>query len=320
MDMGNIAVTETLKRETSANIIQSHGLSSFCDYLKANKCKNIIVMTGAGISTSAGIPDFRTKGTGLYDNLQKYNLPYPEAIFDIQYFKRKPEPFYTLAKELYPGSFEPTPSHRFIKLLEDKQLLLRNYTQNIDMLERLAGISDDLLVEAHGTFHTAKCVGPKSDEDEDVDIPILGCGKTFEDKDIKQKILDGQVPECPDCKGLVKPDIVFFGEQLPERFHSMIHKDFKQCDALIVIGTSLSVAPFSGLIHLVKDNVPRLLINREVCGTQDFMGRGFDFECEERIRDALFLGTCDEGVLQFQEEMGWQDDDLSQLLQKTKIS
>ena len=67
-------------------------------YIKAGKAKNIITMAGAGISTSAGIPDFRTPGSGLYDNLQKYNLPDPQAIFDIGFFRSNPEPFFQLAK------------------------------------------------------------------------------------------------------------------------------------------------------------------------------------------------------------------------------
>lgn len=69
---------------------------------------------------AAGIPDFRSPGSGLYHNLQKYNLPEPQAIFDIGYFKENPEPFFMLAKELLPGSFKPTISHYFIKLLKEK--------------------------------------------------------------------------------------------------------------------------------------------------------------------------------------------------------
>jgi len=99
------------------------------------KVHNIIILTGAGISTSAGIPDFRSPKTGLYANLQKYNLPYPEAIFDINYFKQNPKPFFELAKELFTGNYQPTSTHRFIRLLEEEGKLLRNYTQNIDGLE-----------------------------------------------------------------------------------------------------------------------------------------------------------------------------------------
>ncbi|KAF3848061.1 hypothetical protein F7725_021089 [Dissostichus mawsoni] len=91
-------------------------------------------MVGAGISTSAGIPDFRSPGTGLYANLQKYNLPYPEAIFQIDYFKKHPEPFFALARELYPGQFKPTICHYFMKLLKDKGHLRRCYSQADPML------------------------------------------------------------------------------------------------------------------------------------------------------------------------------------------
>lgn len=107
--------------------------------------------------SAAGIPDFRSPGSGLYHNLQKYNLPDPQAIFELDFFSKNPKPFFELAKELYPGSFKPTPCHYFIKLLEEKGLLLRHYTQNIDTLERVAGISDKKLVEAHGTFYTGHC-------------------------------------------------------------------------------------------------------------------------------------------------------------------
>lgn len=78
----------------------------------------------------------RTPGTGLYDNLQHYNIPDPTAIFDISYFSRQPKPFYALARSLYPGQYQPNAAHHFVRLLQDKNVLLRNYTQNIDGLER----------------------------------------------------------------------------------------------------------------------------------------------------------------------------------------
>ena len=103
------------------------------------------MLTGAGISTSAGIPDFRTPGTGLYDNVQsyldKYNLPSAQKLFSYELFLKDPEPFYALARELkYPNeNVRGTVAHRFIKLLSDKGVLLRNYTQNIDMLQSQTG-------------------------------------------------------------------------------------------------------------------------------------------------------------------------------------
>lgn len=108
--------------------------------------------------SAAGIPDFRSPGSGLYDNLQKYNLPHPQAIFELDFFYDNPKPFFTLAKELYPGTFKPTVCHYFIRLLNEKGMLLRHYTQNIDTLEHVAGIPSEKLVEAHGTFHTGHCL------------------------------------------------------------------------------------------------------------------------------------------------------------------
>ena len=78
----------------------------------------------------------RTPGTGLYDNLQQYKIADPTAIFDISFFVHNPKPFFTLARELYPGRYQPNAVHPFVKLLQDRGVLLRNYTQNIDGLER----------------------------------------------------------------------------------------------------------------------------------------------------------------------------------------
>lgn len=146
--------------------------------VKLGRCKNVVVVAGAGISTASGIPDFRsdhlgavlalhehfyrshiifvsfflcvskspdagvvplfsrTPGTGLYANLERYNIPYPEAVFNIDYFSNNPQPFFSLAKALYPGSHRPNYIHYFIRMLHHKGLLLRMYTQNIDGLEK----------------------------------------------------------------------------------------------------------------------------------------------------------------------------------------
>eukprot|EP01097_Dermamoeba_algensis_P007550 TRINITY_DN478_c0_g1_i6.p1 TRINITY_DN478_c0_g1~~TRINITY_DN478_c0_g1_i6.p1 ORF type:complete len:176 (-),score=31.52 TRINITY_DN478_c0_g1_i6:563-1090(-) len=168
-------------------------------------------MTGAGISVAAGIPDFRTPGTGLYDNLQKYNLPEPTAVFDIEFFRENPKPFFLLAKELYPGNFKPTKTHYFIRLLHEKGLLLRNFTQNIDTLERLAGVPGDALVEAHGSFSDAHCID---------------CQKEHSFEFVKEIVFSDKIARCTSCGGLVKPDIVFFGESLPNRFYDKLQEDF----------------------------------------------------------------------------------------------
>ncbi|KAJ3333112.1 NAD-dependent protein deacetylase sirtuin-2 [Blyttiomyces sp. JEL0837] len=312
------------------NILPDSSIESFAKYIKDNECKRIVVMTGAGISTSAGIPDFRTPGTGLYSNLAKYNLPYPQAVFDISYFRFTPQPFFTLAKELYPGSFKPTLCHYFLRLLAEEEMLLRCYTQNIDTLERVAGMPDSYLVEAHGSFASASCVGrhtrvepkpPSTDssveddsEDEMVEALRTGavtvippCGRKYSQEWVRRRIFAGEIPECEQCTGIVKPDITFFGEGLPTRFHTLHPIDLRQAEALIVIGTSLQVQPFASLISRLPEKVPRLLINREVAGV-GYSG-GFDFtgEVQEYRRDAVYLGNCDDGCLKLAELLGMKD-------------
>eukprot|EP01133_Synstelium_polycarpum_P012784 gene12784-15000_t len=262
-------------------------LQSVADHIKSGKCKNIIVLTGAGISVAAGIPDFRSPKTGLYHNLAKYNLPYKTAIFDMEYFVENPKPFFVLAKELYPGSFIPTPVHHFIKLLSDKGLLLRNYTQNIDTLERISNIPEELLVEAHGTFASAKCIK---------------CKNTYPCEYVRDEL-----PYCSQegCGGIVKPDIVFFGEALPSRFSDMVRKDFPKCDMLLVIGTSLQVQPFASLISLAPQGIPRLLINMEEVGENT--NGGFRFNDQSNKTDAKFIGDCQDGIKELTKCLGWED-------------
>ncbi|KAJ1723793.1 NAD-dependent protein deacetylase sirtuin-2 [Coemansia erecta] len=272
-------------------------LDAIVEIIRNGRAKKIVVMAGAGISTDAGIPDFRSPGTGLYDNLQSYNLPYPEAIFSIDYFKKSPKPFYVLAKELYPGQFVPTQSHFFIKMLADQGLLQRHYTQNIDCLERVAGIDPELIVEAHGSFHTAHCIGKK-------------CRKEFSQSWVREKIFADEIPRCDTCTSLIKPDITFFGEGLPSRFFDLLEHDFSSCDLLIVMGTSLLVQPFASLVNDVAESVPRLLINRVRVGEARLPGSGFDFDGKHvgRLhRDALILGDCDEACSLLAERLGWAD-------------
>ncbi|XP_060238198.1 NAD-dependent protein deacetylase sirtuin-3, mitochondrial isoform X1 [Meriones unguiculatus] len=132
-------------------------LQDVAELLRTRACRRVVVMVGAGISTPSGIPDFRSPGSGLYNNLQQYDIPYPEAIFELGFFFHNPKPFFMLAKELYPGHYRPNLTHYFLRLLHDKELLLRLYTQNIDGLERASGIPASKLVEAHGSFASATC-------------------------------------------------------------------------------------------------------------------------------------------------------------------
>jgi NAD-dependent histone deacetylase SIR2 len=246
----------------------------------------VLFFVGAGISTSAGIPDFRSPETGLYHNLSKLSLPYAEAVFNIDYFKEDPIPFYTLSKELYPGQFTPTKFHCFIKLVEQKGLLKRVYTQNIDTLERIAGVTKERVIEAHGSFDDHRCVD---------------CGAPYDADSFKEKVMCGDVVQC-ECGGYVKPSIVFFGEGLPSKFFSTWESDSqgldKKCLAMVA-GTSLKVHPFASLPDEIPQFIPRVLVNQELVGT---------FEEDPRDSDVVWLGHTDEFVVELCKELGWLDE------------
>ena len=204
-------------------------LSGVANLIANGNAKNIVVMAGAGISVSAGIPDFRTPGVGLYDNLAEYGLPYPEAIFEVGFFARNPAPFYRLCKELWPGAkYGPTVTHHFINLLHRKNILCRCYTQNIDSLESAAGLPKEALVAAHGNFDSASCILSGGTERKPVPIDEVRAAALTADM---------AAWDALNAKhgGLCKPDIVFFGENLPPRFFQLLQRDFPACDLLIVM-------------------------------------------------------------------------------------
>lgn len=214
-------------------------------------------------------------------------------MFDISYFRNNPIPFYTLAHELeiLPGKYRPTISHSFVRLLSDKGLLLKLFTQNIDCLEREAGVPDDKVIEAHGSFAFQRCID---------------CKSAYPQELMRKAIENCEVPHCltPECNGLVKPDIVFFGEALPEEFHK--NKTLPcSADLCIVMGTSLTVQPFASLPNFCMEGVPRLLINMEQVGSFG-----------SRADDVLCLGECDAGVRKLASALGWLDE-LEALWDKT---
>lgn len=119
-----------------------YSLREIVSKLEDGSIKNVITMVGAGISTAAGIPDFRSPSCGLYsdEKIKNCKLPYNHAVFENSYFEYNPEALYTVLKEsMLSERFKPTKAHYFIKLLEEKGVLRRHYTQNIDGLDRLAG-------------------------------------------------------------------------------------------------------------------------------------------------------------------------------------
>ncbi|XP_065156391.1 NAD-dependent protein deacetylase sirtuin-1-like isoform X2 [Atheta coriaria] len=235
--------------------------------------KKIIVLTGAGVSVSCGIPDFRSRD-GIYSRLaiDFPDLPDPQSMFDITYFNLDPRPFFKFARDIYPGKFKPSPCHRFIKLLEKHKKLLRNYTQNIDTLEKVAEI--ERVIECHGSFATATCTkcGYKvtADAIRDIvlsqNIPVCGkCRPDIGEAISIANLKDREPGELRDLvsAGIMKPDIVFFGEGLPDAFHDAMSDDKNECDLLVVIGSSLKVRPVALIPSSLPAHVPQILINRE---------------------------------------------------------
>lgn len=232
-------------------------------------------------------------------------MPYPEAVFDVQFYRNNPQPFCSLAKELWPGiKHSPTLTHTFLSMLAAKGKLLRCYTQNIDGLEVLADMPAEKMVECHGHFRTGSCID---------------CHRAADMDYVVERITKhGEAPVCANCKGYVKPDIVFFGESLPNRFHNLLQPDLEKADLLLILGTSLNVAPVSMIPDMVnKFKCKRALLNRELVGNLDV--KNHKQKKNHKIQSDLFhKGDCDDSVQLLCQLMGWEDE-LLERNSKSKI-
>lgn len=233
--------------------------------------KNIVVLVGAGISVSCGIPDFRSKDSGLYSTLdtEELGLSCPEDLFDVSFFFDDPGPFYRFAKNLYYPKgedvpVEPSDSHKLLAMLEQRKMLLRIYSQNIDGLENVAGVSDKRICYAHGSLRWASCTRCQRKVSCEEIMPAIKQGNVARCQ-VEQKTrrnsstsstsststpsreplqrLSKRPRTTSDevCGGVFKPGVTFFGETLDDNVRRSLEADRKKVDALIVIGTSLSV-------------------------------------------------------------------------------
>ena len=285
------------------------------------KSRNIIVLSGAGISTSLGIPDFRSKDIGLYSKLAHLGLSDPQEVFDIEIFREDPTYFYTVAKDILPEGDRFTPTHKFIHQLQQKGKLLTNYTQNIDNLECIAGILPEKLIQCHGSFATASCIQCKYQVEGEKIFPDIRANRiprcdqcianlrarkgangmkrkrSHNGQDKKRRRFDGNsdseeedydIPEA----GVMKPDITFFGEPLPDRFSERLTTHDKDLvDLVIVMGTSLKVAPVSEVVPYLPANIPQIYISRDPVSHVNF--------------DIDLLGDCDIVVAELCRRAGW---------------
>ncbi|KAG9504105.1 hypothetical protein J7337_004069 [Fusarium musae] len=309
----SLAITRELSKR--AKLLRHNTVDDAVDLI--TKSSNIILITGAGISTSLGIPDFRSKGTGLYSKLEHLGLSDPQEVFDISVFRQDPTIFYSVAKDILPSTDRYTPTHKFIAMLHEKGKLLTNYSQNIDNLEVKAGVPKDKLIQCHGSFGTATCVQ---------------CGYKCPGEAIFPEIKADKIPRCPRCvqtlrttggapkrkrsagtekkrrrwsadssdeseydipsAGVMKPDITFFGEALPDEFsRRLTEHDRDKVDLVIVIGTSLKVTPVSEIVSWLPANIPQIYVSRQAVNHINF--------------DIDLLGDCDVVVSELCRRLGW---------------
>lgn len=203
-----------------------------------NESKKIVFFSGAGISTLSGIKDFRSKD-GLYNMKYKYN---PETILSSQFFYNNPKEFYIFYKDkLNCLNVEPNIVHKFFYKLEQEGKLRSIFTQNIDGLHTKAG--NKKVYELHGSIYRNYCTK---------------CNKFY---DAEYVFNCKDIPLCK-CGGLIKPDVVLYGEMLNNDICEKAMYDISHCDTLIVAGSSLTVYPAAGMIRLFRGK-NLIIINRD---------------------------------------------------------
>ncbi|MBN1668351.1 MAG: NAD-dependent deacylase [Anaerolineales bacterium] len=201
---------------------------------------NTVVLTGAGISTPSGIPDFRSQGSGLWSR------HLPMEVASLTCFRHQPERFFEWLRPLasHMWSAQPNVAHQALAQLERLGLLHTIITQNIDMLHQRAG--SRRVLQVHGSLGTLTCTGCYQQVAAQAYIPDY--------------LEHGKMPYCPRCGKLLKPDVVLFEEQLPARTWLEARQASARCDLMLVAGTSLVVAPVAELPMRALQNGARVVI------------------------------------------------------------
>jgi NAD-dependent deacetylase len=199
-----------------------------------------VVLTGAGVSVPSGIPDFRTPGTGLWENVD------PMEVAHIDAWRRDPERFWSFYGERFASLVDKRPNgaHLAIAELERRGLIRGVITQNIDRLHRAAG--SERLIEMHGSIEWSVC---------------LECGGRHRLERVVAQLHDGGgAPECPACVAPLKPDVVLFGELLPERALAEAQELAMRADLMLCVGSSLEVYPVAGLPAITRGAGGRIVL------------------------------------------------------------
>ena len=299
--------------------------------LKSGMYENIVVLSGAGTSCAAGIPDFRSPG-GMYDTLkpevltatkeEKFRMRQdPTFVVEKQAFFRNQFPYHEVRRPFILGTQEkkwkPTLFHHFMARLDKENFLRKVVTQNIDGLEYQTSINPGKVCPCHGSLAQAACENCKAPMDFDEFCALVkknikdiyGADATAPKKSTNMK--------CPHCRlATLKPTTVLFGSQLPETFFEVLKNDLPEADLVVVVGTSLLVSPANQIVNLC-DNVPRIVIDHQIPAGAAALGMDFTNQ-----RDSFFQGDCDEVIAKLMNHLHWLQDvpdtELSQLSQHIK--
>jgi len=203
------------------------------------KSRHAVALTGAGISTPSGIPDFRSPESGLWERAD------PFQVASIYAFRQRPQDFYDWIHPLTKKTLaaQPNPAHVALAQLEQYGPIKAVITQNIDMLHTRAG--SETVLEVHGHMRELTC---------------LRCYDIVPSEAVLQEFIEtGEAPHCS-CGGVLKPNVILFGEQLPMRTMNRSKKQAQLCDLLLVAGSSLEVAPAGDLPAMAYETGSRLII------------------------------------------------------------
>jgi NAD-dependent deacetylase len=215
----------------------SSGVERLAELL--GRSRHAVALTGAGVSVPSGIPDFRTPETGLWANVD------PMEVAHIDVFRRDPEQFWSYYRPRFQslGDRRPNPAHVALAELERRGLIEGVITQNIDRLHRAAGSRN--VIEMHGTIETSSCTV---------------CLRAFELDEVDSLFDVRGVAVCASCGGPVKPDVVLFGELLPESAMVQATALAERADLMLCVGSSLAVHPVAGLPQMTLESGGRLAI------------------------------------------------------------
>ena len=213
------------------------GAERLAELIRESGCT--VALTGAGVSVPSGIPDFRTPETGLWENVD------PMEVAHIEVFERDPARFWSYYRPRFHslGDKRPNPAHEALAELERRGLLEGVITQNIDRLHRAAGSEN--VVEVHGSIETSSCTR---------------CDAAYGIEEVEALFDAEGVAVCATCGGPVKPDVVLFGELLPESAMARAQRLAERAELMLCVGSSLAVHPVAGLPRLTLERGGRLAI------------------------------------------------------------